>query len=99
MRIRQYGSKPVEPPYTVLVDDNYRYTDQSDRYTMGQYASLEAAIQAGTMAARPKTRSLLLKLECDFNVSPSRMLLEFEGIPSFRSPHYREPLVIPAASS
>lgn len=45
-RVRRNGSKPVEPPYTVLVDDNYHYMDESERYTMGKYTSPEAAITA-----------------------------------------------------
>ena len=32
--------------YTVLVDDNFHYTDESERYTSGTFPSLEAAIEA-----------------------------------------------------
>jgi hypothetical protein len=32
--------------YRVLVDDNYHYMDESERYELGSYATLEAAIQA-----------------------------------------------------
>ncbi len=32
--------------YTVLVDDNFHYMDESQRYTLGEYPSLAAAIQA-----------------------------------------------------
>lgn len=46
VRIRHNGSKPVALPYTVLVDDNYHYMDESEWYTMGKYASFEAAILA-----------------------------------------------------
>lgn len=31
--------------YTVLVDDNFHYTDESERYTSGTFPSLEAAIE------------------------------------------------------
>jgi hypothetical protein len=32
--------------YRVLVDDNFHYMDESKRYELGSYATLEAAIQA-----------------------------------------------------
>ena len=32
--------------YRVLVDDNYHFMDESERYELGTYATLEAAIQA-----------------------------------------------------
>ncbi len=40
--------KLAEPryTYTVLVDDNFHYTDESERYTSGTFPSLEAAIEA-----------------------------------------------------
>lgn len=33
-------------PFTVLVDDNYHYMDESARYTLGHYATLVDATQA-----------------------------------------------------
>jgi hypothetical protein len=33
-------------PYKVLVDDNFHYIDESERYTHGQFDTLEAAIAA-----------------------------------------------------
>lgn len=33
-------------PYKVLVDDNYHYMDQSERYELGEFENLEAAIEA-----------------------------------------------------
>ena len=32
--------------FRVLVDDNFHYMDESERYTLGTYATLEAAIAA-----------------------------------------------------
>ncbi len=32
--------------FTVLVDDNYHYMDESERYELGEYASYEAAVAA-----------------------------------------------------
>ena len=32
--------------YRVLVDDNFHYMDESERYELGTFASLEAAVQA-----------------------------------------------------
>jgi hypothetical protein len=32
--------------YTVLVDDNFHYMDKDERYTLGEFESLEAAIIA-----------------------------------------------------
>lgn len=32
--------------YTVLVDDNFHYMDESERYTHGEFETLEAAIAA-----------------------------------------------------
>lgn len=40
------GAKPLESRYTVLVDDNFHYMDESERYTHGTFASPEAAIAA-----------------------------------------------------
>jgi hypothetical protein len=33
-------------PYIVQVDDNFRYQDEDERYTLGAFASLDAAISA-----------------------------------------------------
>src|ERR1700691_1972014 len=33
-------------PYKVMVDDNFHYMDESERYTHGEFATLEAAIEA-----------------------------------------------------
>lgn len=33
-------------PFTVFVDDNYHYMDESARYTLGHYATLVEATQA-----------------------------------------------------
>lgn len=35
----------AEKPYTVLVDDNFHYMDESERYKYGTYATLEEAVQ------------------------------------------------------
>lgn len=35
-----------EMNYRVLVDDNFHYMDESERYELGSYATLEAAMQA-----------------------------------------------------
>jgi hypothetical protein len=32
--------------YRVLVDDNFHYMDESERYELGSYATLEAALEA-----------------------------------------------------
>lgn len=32
--------------FTVLVDDNYHYSDPDERYTLGEFDTLEAAIAA-----------------------------------------------------
>jgi hypothetical protein len=32
--------------YRVLVDDNFHYMDETERYELGSFATLEAAIQA-----------------------------------------------------
>ncbi len=32
--------------YTILVDDNFHYMDESERYTSGKFSSLDAAIEA-----------------------------------------------------
>jgi hypothetical protein len=32
--------------YTVFVDDNYHYMDKDKRYTHGEFATLEAAVEA-----------------------------------------------------
>jgi hypothetical protein len=32
--------------YRVLVDDNFHFMDESERYELGSYSSLEAALQA-----------------------------------------------------
>lgn len=47
-RTDRAGPKAEQPlyTYTVLVDDNYHYTDESERYTHGTFQSLEAAIEA-----------------------------------------------------
>lgn len=43
------AAAPIPPrPFKVMVDDNYHYMDQSERYALGEYATLEEA----TMAAR-----------------------------------------------
>jgi hypothetical protein len=34
----------AEKPYTVLVDDNFNYMDESARTTHGDYATLEEAV-------------------------------------------------------
>jgi hypothetical protein len=44
--IRRDGPKAAKPPYTVLVDDNYHYMDESERYTLGAFRSAEVAIEA-----------------------------------------------------
>jgi hypothetical protein len=36
----------VPMPYKVLVDDNYHYMDESERYELGVFPTLEAAIEA-----------------------------------------------------
>lgn len=33
-------------PFTVLVDDNFHYMDESERYSLGDFATLEVAIEA-----------------------------------------------------
>lgn len=33
-------------PFTVMVDDNYHYMDESERYKLGEYSTLSAAIEA-----------------------------------------------------
>jgi hypothetical protein len=37
-----------QPPkkYQVIVDDNYHYMDESERYTQGSYDSAEEALEA-----------------------------------------------------
>jgi hypothetical protein len=37
-------SNPAEKPYTVLVDDNFHYMDESERYEYGAYATLAEAV-------------------------------------------------------
>ena len=32
--------------YRLLVDDNYHYMDESERYTAGEFSTLDAAIEA-----------------------------------------------------
>jgi hypothetical protein len=32
--------------YRVMVDDNYHYMDESERYQLGEYATLEEAVEA-----------------------------------------------------
>ena len=32
--------------YTVLVDDNFEYTDEEKRYKLGEFETMEAAIEA-----------------------------------------------------
>ncbi|HEX4077749.1 MAG TPA: hypothetical protein VHX61_02590 [Rhizomicrobium sp.] len=32
--------------YTVFVDDNYHYMDASERYTLGEFETLKAAVDA-----------------------------------------------------
>lgn len=32
--------------YTVLVDDNFHYMDEDERYTLGQFSTLEEAVVA-----------------------------------------------------
>ena len=32
--------------YKVLVDDNYHYMDETERYELGEYSTLEAALEA-----------------------------------------------------
>ena len=34
--------------YKVLVDDNFHYMDESERYTLGEFPTLDAAIAAST---------------------------------------------------
>jgi hypothetical protein len=36
----------IEMSYRVLVDDNFHYMDETERYELGTFATLEAAIQA-----------------------------------------------------
>ena len=36
----------MAPPYTVFVDDNYHHGDESERYKLGTFASLEEAVAA-----------------------------------------------------
>jgi hypothetical protein len=38
--------KVAEPRYTVFVDDNFHYMDESERYMFGTFPSPEAAIEA-----------------------------------------------------
>ena len=33
-------------PYKVLVDDNFHFMDESERYELGEFESLDAAIEA-----------------------------------------------------
>ena len=33
-------------PYTVFVDDNFHYMDESERYTLGHFATYEKAVAA-----------------------------------------------------
>src|SRR6266542_430934 len=46
---RPAGSAPAlgsPVKYRVLVDDNFHYTDESERYELGQFDTLEAAVAA-----------------------------------------------------
>lgn len=33
-------------PYTVFIDDNFHYMDESERYALGEFPTLDAAIEA-----------------------------------------------------
>jgi hypothetical protein len=38
------SEKKMNEKFKVIVDDNYHHADESDRYTVGSYASLEEAL-------------------------------------------------------
>ena len=38
------SEKKMNENFKVIVDDNYHYMDESERYTVGSYASLEEAL-------------------------------------------------------
>jgi hypothetical protein len=40
------GKEMTTMPYTVYVDDNFHYMDENERYKLGDFETLEAAIDA-----------------------------------------------------
>ncbi len=38
------SEKKMNEKFKVIIDDNYHYGDESERYTVGSYASLEEAL-------------------------------------------------------
>ena len=89
-----YGSVPVT--FKVLVDDNFHYMDESERYAAGEFATLDEAIAAAqrivdeylASAYKPgMTEDELLASYAMFGDDPFIVTAEVSGIP-FRARDY-----------
>ena len=67
--------RPRRKPYTAFVDDNFHYMDESERYTLGHFATYEKAA-----AAAKRVVDKFLAAQHKRGMSAQELLNKYKGL-------------------